>query len=149
MALLRCEIYLKDMQARRAQYGVSPRDAEAVAHAAGEALTLSQALKDDTLLGRSYFWSGVAAFYDNNLGQSTRFFNKAKRCEGWITRGKERGWIEHWLRSNKKGLGPSTRKRDYARPRHCDYPDPEVSGAPMESNNSNAGLFGYIKGLLF
>lgn len=106
-AILRCEIALRDMVNKRALRGFIRGDGATAIRAAQDAVAFCDNVNDGALIGRSYFWLGVAYYYNDDIDQAIECLQCAERHkEEWSEPRSETKWLDAWIAAAKRTTTP-------------------------------------------
>ncbi|PMD25532.1 hypothetical protein NA56DRAFT_642514 [Hyaloscypha hepaticicola] len=107
VVLLRCEIQLGQVQARRRRWGFMEGDAAAAIEIAIEAQGIAEQLDDSTLIGRAWFWRGIAEFMTGNSTAAELYFEISASYH-WTQKGGEGELLQTWWNVSKTELVDKT-----------------------------------------
>jgi len=120
-AILRAEVALQHMVAERGVYGFIAGDTDTALRAAREATRLADRarLPDDSdsqdgrLMGRAYFWLGVATYYSGDTQAAEGHFDTSNFYKEWLEPKREQKWLAQWVRTVDAGIDVAKNKEDY------------------------------------
>jgi hypothetical protein len=107
VVLLRCEIQLGQVQARRRRWGFMEGDASNAIEIAMEAQGMAEQLDDSKSIGRASFWRGVAEFMTGNSTAAEVCFETSASYH-WTQRRREREILQEWWNVSKTELVDKT-----------------------------------------
>jgi hypothetical protein len=107
VVLLRCEIQLGQVQARRRRWGFMEGDATAAIEIAMEAQGMAEQLDDSTSIGRAWFWRGIAEFMTGNSTAAELYFEISASYH-WTQKGGEGELLQRWWNVSKTELVDKT-----------------------------------------
>ena len=107
VVLLRCEIQLGQVQARRRRWGFMEGDASNAIEIAMEAQGMAEQLDDSKSIGRAAFWRGVAEFMTGNSTAAEVYF-ETSASHHWTQRRREGELLQQWWNVSKTDLVDKT-----------------------------------------
>jgi hypothetical protein len=107
VVLLRCEIQLGQVQARRRRWGFMEGDASNAIEIAMEAQGMAEQLDDSKSIGRAAFWRGVAEFMTGNSTAAEVYFETSASYH-WTQRRREGELLQEWWNVSKTELVDKT-----------------------------------------
>jgi hypothetical protein len=107
VVLLRCEIQLGQVQARRRRWGFMEGDASNAIEIAMEAQGMAEQLDDSKSIGRAAFWRGVAELMTGNSTAAEVYFETSASYH-WTQRRREGELLQEWWNVSKTELVDKT-----------------------------------------
>jgi hypothetical protein len=109
------------MVAERGIYGFIAGDNEPAIRAAREATRLADRARlpndpdaqDGRLMGRAYFWLGVAVYYGGDTQGAEAHFDIAQGYSEWLEPKREQKWLQNWLSTVNLSIDVAKKKEDY------------------------------------